>query len=106
MNPRSHVYWLKFAGNAGANVGPRSSTSYHKTLLTIVVPCAVVIILILAILLEVYVIRHRRLQLSFASYATSHYNRQQGTMTFAGGEDELGEHLSAHSSCQSPSLFI
>ncbi|ELU15207.1 hypothetical protein CAPTEDRAFT_219450 [Capitella teleta] len=58
----------------------------HTTLLATLVPSGL-IVLILIVLLGVYVVRHRRLQLSFASFATSHYNRQQGTMTFAGGDD-------------------
>ena len=37
----------------------------------------------------IYIVRHRRLQRSFLSFANSHYDTRSGTTTFSAG-DELG----------------
>ncbi|GAB6018639.1 hypothetical protein CHUAL_000319 [Chamberlinius hualienensis] len=50
----------------------------------------VIVILLLAVILGVYIIRHRRLQRNFLSFANSHYDTRSGAATFSTG-DELEE---------------
>ena len=53
------------------------------TIAGIVTPL-VVIIVVLVTVVGVYVIRHRRLQHSFMSFASSHYSSHTGRTTFSG----------------------
>ena len=78
-------------GKLSPRTQPHQSGSMKTTLLAALVPC-VVIVIILAVLLGAYVIRHRRLQNSFASFANSHYNRRSGTTTFS-ADGDLGRAL-------------
>jgi len=50
----------------------------------------VVVIVVLAAGLVVFMIRHRRLQRNFLSFANSHYDTRSGAATFTTG-DELEE---------------
>ena len=52
----------------------------RTVLLAIALPCAA-LLLALVVLLGVYCVRHRRLQRSFASYASSHYDRRANSAT-------------------------
>ena len=65
----------KLAGDDGS-IGGMSRT----VLLAIALPCAAVLVA-LVVLLGVYCVRHRRLQHSFASYASSHYDRRANSAT-------------------------
>jgi hypothetical protein len=49
------------------------------------------IVLLLSIALAVYVIRHRRLQRSFTSFANSHYDNRRGTTTFGTNDLEVDD---------------
>ena len=50
-----------------------------------------VIILVLVVILVYFVVRHRRLQQSFMSFANSHYDTRSGTATFANTDDDGGD---------------
>ena len=58
----------------------------NSTLVAILVPC-VIIVLVLVSVLVVYVVRHRRLQRSFLSFANSHYDTRSGRTTFSSADD-------------------
>ena len=60
----------------------------------IVVPC-VLVVLLLVVALTIYVLRHKRLQRSFLSYANSHYDTRSGTAHFS-SSDDLGESMALH----------
>ncbi|XP_022107466.1 sortilin-related receptor-like [Acanthaster planci] len=62
----------------------------EKTWIAAVV-AAVSLIILLVIALGYFVVRHRRLQRSFMSFANSHYDPRSGTATFSSGDEDLGE---------------
>jgi hypothetical protein len=66
-----------------SSIGGMSRT----VLLAIALPCAAVLVA-LVVLLGVYCVRHRRLQRSFASYASSHYDRRANSATLNDLDDE------------------
>ncbi|XP_046548454.1 sortilin-related receptor-like [Haliotis rubra] len=68
---------------------PSSRILTTTNLVAILVPIGV-IVLILATLLTVYIVRHRRLQRSFLAFANSHYDPRSGTTTFTAADD-LGD---------------
>ena len=77
-------------GFAAAVLAPAPSNSASSgggmskaTIAGIVTPL-VVIIIVLVTVVGVYVIRHRRLQHSFMSFASSHYSSHTGRTTFSG----------------------
>ena len=67
---------------------PSSSASsgggMSKATIAGIVTPLVVIIVVLVTVVGVYVIRHRRLQHSFMSFASSHYSSHTGRTTFSG----------------------
>ncbi|XP_076310963.1 sortilin-related receptor-like isoform X2 [Tachypleus tridentatus] len=74
---------------------PYTAHSSHSVVLTdsnlvsIIVPIVVVIIALSSALI-CFIVRHRRLQRSFLSFANSHYDTRSGATTFSTG-DELGD---------------
>ena len=68
-----------------------SSGLSHSILSAIIVPC-VLVVTILTVALMIYVLRHKRLQRSFLSYASSHYDTRSGTARFS-TSDELGMYM-------------
>lgn len=59
-----------------------------SSLVSVLVPC-ILALLLLSGGLAVCIVRHRRLQRSFANFANSHYDRRSGSTTFSG--DGLGK---------------
>ena len=58
----------------------------HGSLAAIVSVCGILVV-ILTIALSIFVVRHRRLQRSFLSYANSHYDTRSGITTVNAGDD-------------------
>jgi hypothetical protein len=75
--------------DTGPKPTPSGNTS-QKTWIAAVV-AAVSLAILLAIALGYFVVRHRRLQRSFMSFANSHYDPQSGTATFTAGDNDLGD---------------
>jgi len=69
--------------NTGKQTGGGQS---HSLLLGTLIPGGIVIFILL-LLLGVYMVRHRRLQRSFLSFANSHYDTRSGTTTISTGDD-------------------
>ena len=52
------------------------------------------LILLLVVFLVFFIVRHRRLQRSFMSFANSHYDPRSGTATFSNDDDnDLGKNV-------------
>ncbi|XP_041373322.1 sortilin-related receptor-like [Gigantopelta aegis] len=64
---------------------PASGKAGSTKIIAIVVPICVIVV-ILAIVLGVIIIRHRRLQRSFLAFANSHYDTRSGMTTFGSGD--------------------
>lgn len=68
---------------------PSAIGGLNVTLLAGLLVASVVIIVATSVALIVYVVRHRRLQQSFTSFANSHFDNRRGTTTF--GSNDLEE---------------
>jgi hypothetical protein len=68
---------------------PSAIGGLNVTLLAGLLVASVVIIVATSVALIVYVVRHRRLQQSFTSFANSHFDNRRGTTTF--GSNDLGQ---------------
>ncbi|XP_078593117.1 sortilin-related receptor-like isoform X1 [Branchiostoma floridae x Branchiostoma japonicum] len=62
-----------------------------KASLAAILAPTLLVIVVLAVALAVFIIRHRRLQRSFMSFATSHYDTSRGEATFTTGDDDDDE---------------
>jgi len=72
-----------------ATPAPNSDSGLSKPLMLGVGVTVSVVLIALFAALVVYVIRHRRLQQRFTSFANSHYDSRRGTTTF--GSNDLGQ---------------
>ncbi|XP_019620636.1 PREDICTED: sortilin-related receptor-like isoform X1 [Branchiostoma belcheri] len=70
----------------GGDIEPQKGGG-KGNLAAILAPTLLVIV-VLAVALAVFIIRHRRLQRSFMSFATSHYDTSRGEATFTTGDDD------------------
>ena len=66
-----------------------SGDSMNKPLVVGLAVTGSVVFVVLCATLVVYVVRHRRLQQSFTSFANSHYDNRRGLTTF--GSNDLGQ---------------
>ena len=62
-----------------------------RNIVSVVVP-VVLVVIALSGTLAYFILRHRRLQRSFSSFANSHYDTRSGAATFSGG-DGLGKFI-------------
>ena len=84
-NSTSQFLPEKYTANPSGKSSGSSGFS-TTTIVLIVVPCAIAVF-IFATVLGIYIVRHRRLERSFLSFANSHYDTRSGTTTFSGGDD-------------------
>ncbi len=86
-----HSCCIVFPAELGYTTG--STVISGPILAAIIVPLAVIVI-IMAAVLTVYVVKHRRLQSSFLSFANSHYDTRSGRTRFS-TSDDLGQYNTA-----------
>ncbi|XP_071441297.1 sortilin-related receptor-like isoform X2 [Hetaerina americana] len=65
--------------------GTWSAVLSTGNLVSVVIP-VVCVVLVLAAVIAFLILRHRRLQRSFVSFANSHYDTRSGAATFSGGD--------------------
>lgn len=71
-----------------SNHNDQSSHNDQSLIIGLLVPGVIVVMALLTVLV-IFIIRHRRLQNSFTTFANSHFDNRRGTTTF--GTNDLGE---------------
>ncbi|ODM90413.1 Sortilin-related receptor [Orchesella cincta] len=82
LSPRSNAILVQQSGGASPIVVIPGSSA-----LAITITVLIVIVLLVAVL-GIIVVRHKRLQISFLNFASSHYSSQSGAATFQQSVDE------------------
>ncbi|XP_071492134.1 sortilin-related receptor-like [Diadema antillarum] len=83
---------LEIADTSGGKA-PAKPFSADNTPLMAGIGATVLLVIVLIVVLVYFVVRHRRLQQSFMSFANSHYDTRSGTATFSPSEDDDGGDL-------------